>query len=137
MNIVATVLKAVGEVLIINIILIPTGFSPYVALWYSLIVLLAFLLRFAMNKKKTGLWPWGEFIEQSIYTLSWSFFASLVWFKLYPTSQWFEVYLFLNSLFASFLVGELEHIMSVGFRPWLKNCLLKFVATETKKEEEK
>lgn len=129
MSIVNKVAKSLGDVAIINIVAMPFSVNPWLWLWYSIIVSLAFLLRLAIERKKGAL-PGSKILEQTVYTISYCFFACLVWFTWLSAWKWFEVYLFLNSLFATFMVGELENIFKMGFKSWIQTAARKFLALE-------
>ena len=112
----------------------------YSALWYSLCIVLAFVLRLGMEARKDRL-TWKSLLYQSIYTLSWSFFMILVWNTWLNYKSGFEVYLFINSLFSVFMVGQFEIMFEIGFKEWMRVKLGKFLATEravqpTEKTEE-
>jgi len=136
MSIVNTIARAGYEFLIINIgaAVFITG-SPIVWAWYCLCIALAFLLRLGMEHRKHKLTS-DVLLWQSIATITWCFFSILVWNYFYTsTTKGFEIYLFVNSLFASFMIGQFEEVFQVGFKKWLASKVGTVLATP--KEEEK
>lgn len=104
--------------------------DPIVWAWYSLCILLAFMLRLGMEHKKNRL-TWASLLYQSICTISWCFFMVLVWnYCFTKDTKGFEIYLFINSLFASFMVSQFEEVFEIGVKEWLRIKLGKFLAVE-------
>lgn len=104
--------------------------DPIVWAWYSLCILLAFMLRLGMEHKKNRL-TWASLLYQSICTISWCFFMVLVWnYCFTKDTKGFEIYLFVNSLFASFMVSQFEEVFEIGVKEWLRIKLGKFLAVE-------
>lgn len=101
-------------------------------LWYALCIALAFMLRIGMEHKKHRL-TWQSLLYQAICTISWCFFMILVWYT-FLNYTWFEIYLFINSLFASFMVTQFEEAFELGLKEWLKIKLGKFLAVEKREE---
>jgi len=136
MNIVNTIARSGYEFLVINIVAVPfIATSPWVIVWYSLCVLLAFVLRIGMMHKDKTLNS-GTLLWQSIATIGWSFIMILVWEYVTPgKSKGFEIYLFVNSFFASFAVSQFEQIGKTTIKKWLRAKLSTFLAVE--KEEDK
>jgi hypothetical protein len=124
------------DYLILNTIAIPFAvYDPVVWAWYSLCIALAFVLRIGMEHKKHRL-TWNSLLYQSICTISWCFFMILVWNYLFTKEKkGFEIYLFINSLFAVFMVSQFEEIFEIGFKKWIKIKLGKFLAVESTEEE--
>lgn len=133
MNIVMRILYATSDFVIINILAYPMVADPLALIWYALCVALAFALRLGMEHKKKMLTK-QTLLYQSICTISWCFFAVLIWNDFLVYERGFEIYLFLNSLFAVFLIGQLENVFEMGVKEWLKIKLRKFLAVEEKEE---
>jgi len=136
MNIVNTIARAGYEFLVINIIALPFALgNPLTIVWYSLCVGLAFVLRVGMEHNKHRL-TGAALLYQSICTISWTFFSVLVWnYFFIDAKKGFEIYLFVNSLFATFLVSQFEEVGKSGIKQWLRLKLSTFLANE--KQEEK
>lgn len=101
-------------------------------LWYALSVLLAFSLRLGIeydNNKLTR----KNLVRQTIYTISWVF-LSVLFYKEMKWQGWFEIYLFLNSLFGVFFVSHFEvtfkQVVRKGFKTWLRGKLNWLLADE-------
>lgn len=126
------IVTATGEFVILNVIALPLAahVDPMVWAWYSLCIALAFVLRLGMEHKKHKL-TWSALLYQSIYTISWSFFMILVWNTFLNYTRGFEIYLFINSLFAVFMVSQFEEVFQVGFKSWLRIKLGKLIAVES------
>lgn len=135
MNIVNTVARAGYEFLVINIVAAPFVMgNPVVWAWYCLCIALAFLLRVGMEHNKHKLTP-RSLLYQSICTISWCFFMILVWDAFLNYTKGFEIYLFINSLFSSFMVSQFEEVFQLGFKKWLASKVGTVLAVQ--KEEEK
>lgn len=135
MNIVMRYVYAIADVVVIRMIALPVVADPSMWIWYGLCVALAFMLRLGMEHKRHRLTTQTLFY-QCIYTISWIFFAILIWDYFYKLeTQGFSIYLFVNSLFASFLVSQFEQIFEKGFKAWLQIKLGKFLAVESGKDE--
>ena len=134
MNITMKIVYASLDFVILNVIALPFAtIDPMLWAWYSLCIALAFVLRLGMEHKKHRL-TWASLMYQSICTISWSFFTILIWNYMFPKGRdGFEIYLFLNSLFATFLVGQFEVIGKDGIKQWLRIKLSTFLATESVK----
>lgn len=136
MNIVNTIARAGYEFLVINIVAIPfvVG-NPWTIAWYVLCVALAFLLRVGMEHKEHRL-TWASLLYQSICTIGWSFFSVLCWDYFFTDkTKGIEIYLFVNSLFATFMVSQFEDIGKSSIKKWLAAKVGTILATE--KQEEK
>lgn len=130
MNIIMRILYASFDFVIINVIVLPLVIDPIAWAWYSLCIALAFVLRLGMEHKRHRL-TWSALLYQSICTISWSFFSILVWSTFLKYDRGLEIYLFMNSLFATFMVSQFEQVFEVGFKAWLKIKLGKFLAVES------
>lgn len=108
--------------------------DPMVWVWYSLCIALAFMLRLGMKHKKHELNA-QTLLYESICTISWSFISILFWYTFINYEKGFEIYLFMNSLFASFMVSQVEQLGKHSIKQWLRIKLGKFLAVE--KEEDK
>lgn len=119
------------DFVVINIIAIPFAMvDPMLWTWYSLCIALAFVLRLGMEHKRHKLTK-ASLLYQSICTVTWSFFMILVWNYTFPKGRpGFEIYLFINSLFAVFMVSQFEEIFESGFKSWARTKLSTFLATE-------
>jgi len=84
-----------------------------------------------MEYNDNGL-TWKNGIKQAIYTISYCYFAITVWFTYLNYTKGFEVYLFLNSLFAVFMVSQLKHFFQLGVTATLKKWLKTLIASEEK-----
>lgn len=139
-NIVHIMVRGFLEFLVINIVAVPFLNDPTLCLWYALCILLAFILRLAILYDNNTLTP-REALKQVMFTIGYTFLMILVWFSWLKWETGFEVYLFLNSLFASFMVGELQVLFKSSIknagRAWLRATLKKFLATEDIKEIDK
>lgn len=134
MNIVNTLGRAGYEFLVINVIALPFAMgNPITIAWYALCVLLAFVLRVGMEHKSHRLTK-ASLLYQSICTIAWSFFSILVWNTFLNYIKGFEIYLFINSLFASFMVSQFEEVFELGFKRWLKMKLSTFLATQREED---
>lgn len=121
---------AFADFMLINAVLIPFVASDIVTwAWYALCIALAFVLRLGMEHNKKRLTR-SSLLIQSVYTITWSFFMVLIWNTFLNWTKGFEVYLFVNSLFAVFMVGQFEIIFEMGFKEWVRVKLGKFLATE-------
>ena len=130
MNVVMKTVLAFADFMLINAVLIPFAvFDVVTWAWYALCVVLAFVLRLGMEHKKNRLTR-SSLLIQSVYTITWSFFMVLIWNTFLNWNKGFEVYLFINSLFAVFMVGQFEVIFELGFKEWIRVKLGKFLATE-------
>jgi len=131
MNIVSIMVRGTLEFIIVSVIAIPLSGDPLALAWYSLSVFLAFILRLAMEYNDNGL-TWRNGIKQAIYTISYCYFAITVWFTYLNYTKGFEVYLFLNSLFAVFMVSQLKHFFQLGVTATLKKWIKTIIASEEK-----
>lgn len=130
MNVVSKTVIAFYDFALVSVIALPfAAVDTMLYAWYSLCILLAFVLRLGMEARKNRL-TWRTLMYQSIYTISWSFFMILVWNSWLKWKSGFEVYLFVNSLFAVFMVSQFEVIFEIGVKEWLRVKLGKFLATE-------
>lgn len=121
--------RAALEFVVLNVVAVPLIQDPALFLWYSLAVLLAFILRLGIEYNKNTL-TWRNAFIQTIYTISYCYFAILVWNSYLNYGKGFEVYLFLNSLFAVFIVGQLEVMFQMGFKAWAKKWIKSVIASE-------
>lgn len=96
--------------------------------WYCLSVILAFSLRLGIEYDNNKLTK-RNLLKQTIFTVSWVFLSVLVYKEMH-WGGWFEVYLFLNSLFGVFFVSQLEESLKIGVKGWLRLKLSKFIAEE-------
>jgi hypothetical protein len=136
MNIIMKIIYATVETIaMITAVTLPfVGLNVWVVSWYFLCVALGFLLRIGMEHNKNRL-TWKSLLYQSICTVSFCFFMYLLWNYLFPPEkQGFEIYIFLCSLFATFLVSQLEDVFEKGVKSWLRIKLGKFLAVESKEE---
>lgn len=128
MTIITTMLRATTEFVILNIIAIPLINDPISMGWYAVSIVLAFALRLGIEYNSNTLTAKSAFI-QTIYTITFCWFAIIFWFTYLNYEKGLEVYLFTCSLFAVFMVAELKKIFEIGFpatlRIWLKNFLAK------------
>lgn len=108
--------------------------DPTVWAWYTLCVVLGFVLRLGMEHKK-HLLTRASVLYQSICTVTWCFFMSLVWHTFLNYEKGLEIYLFINSLFAAFMVSQFEEIFEMGFKQWLRIKVGKFLAIEVKENK--
>lgn len=134
MNIITLMLKALSEVVILMVLAVPVVYDPSLYFWYSLSILLAFVLRLGIEFKNNNL-TWRNALIQTIYTISYCYFAIIVWTTLSINGKWFAVYLFINSLFAVLIVSQLEIIFEMGLKKWLRLKLKNFLALEDREEE--
>lgn len=135
MNPAMKVLNATLDFVILNTISAQLSPDLYTWLWNSLVIIMAFILRIGIERNNKTL-TWSKALTQTIYTISYCFFAVLFWNTYLNYEKGFEIYLFLNALFAVFIVGEGEVVFKIGFKSWLGNCLKSFIATNDKKGEE-
>ena len=133
MNPVMKIVYASWDFVVINAILLPFAPDPIVWGWYSLCIFLAFALRLGMEHRKHRL-TWLSLLYECIYTVSWCFFTVLIWTTFLNYDKGFEIYLFCNSLFASFMVGQFEQVFQMGFKSWLRIKVGKFLAVEEREE---
>lgn len=131
MNILSIMVRGTLEFVILNVIAVPFISDPLLLVWYSLSVFLAFVLRLALEYDDKGL-TWKGGIRQAIYTISYCYFAIIFWFSYLNYKNGFEIYLFLNSLFAVFMVGQLKHFFQLGVTATLKKWLKGVLASEDK-----
>ena len=134
MNIVNTLAKAGLDFVVINVVALPFVIvNAWTVVWYALCIGLAFALRIAMEHKQHRL-TWSSLLYQAVCTVSYCFAMVLVWNYLYEDkTKGFEIYLFVNSFFASFMVGQLESVGKVTIKEWLRSKLSTFLATPTPK----
>lgn len=136
MNVITKIFNAtIDTVAVITAVSLPlVGIDLWVCAWYFLCVALGFLLRIGMEHNNDRLTT-KSLLYQSICTIGWSFFAYLVWNYLFlPDKKGFEIYIFINSLFAAFAVGQFEEVFQMGVKSWLRIKLGKFLASEEKEE---
>lgn len=136
MNVITKITYATVEAIaMVTAVTLPfTGFNIWVWSWYFLCVALGFLLRVGMEHNKNRLTA-KSLLYQSICSVTFCFFAYLVWSYLFPPDKaGFEIYIFLCSLFATFLVSQLDQIFESGVKSWLRIKLGKFLAVESKEE---
>jgi hypothetical protein len=129
MNPVMRIVYASWDFVVINAIILPLSPDPIVWGWYSICILLAFALRLGMEHKRHKL-TWISLLYECIYTVSWCFFTVLIWATFLNYTRGFEIYLFINSLFASFMVSQFEQVFQNGFKTWLRLKVGKFLAQE-------
>lgn len=115
-------LIAYRDFFLIYILAVPLHMDWSIWIWYSLCVILAFALRLGIEFNKDRL-TWRNGLIQSIYTITWCFFSVLIWHTFLSYDKGFEIYLFVNSLFAVFIVGESEKVFEKGFKQWLGDKL--------------
>lgn len=94
-------------------------------------IVLAFLLRIAMEWGKNTL-NGKNAVIQAISTLALCFVSIYIWHDFLKWNRGFEIYVFFSSLFSVFIVGEVEIVFQMGFRKWLKNSLVRILASEDK-----
>lgn len=131
MNILNLMGKATTEFVLVSILTMPFVSDPLLLVWYSMAILLAFVLRLGIEYNNNAL-TWKSGIIQGIYTISYCYLAVMVWFSWLNYSKGFEVYLFLNSLFAVFMVGQLQSAFKIGVRAYAKKWLQSILAKEDK-----
>jgi len=90
-------------------------------------VILAFMLRVAMDSKKHKPTFWG-IISQIVITGSLCFISVYIWRDYLNYKKGFEIYLFVVSLFAVFIAGQLDGLFEYGFRKWAQNFIGKIMA---------
>lgn len=138
MNIVMRIAYATFDFVVINTLMTPILTDPMSLAWYSLCIALAYALRLGMENKRKALTK-QVLLYQSVCTVTWCFFSILVWTTFLNYTRGFEIYLFLNSLFAVFLVGQLDDVFQMGVKAWLRIKLKEFLTerpAENKKEVE-
>lgn len=136
MNIVMKIVYATAEAVTITVVAaIPANllkFDPYLVAWYGLCVALGFVLRLGIERHEKRLSK-ETLLYHSICTVGWCFFAALAWDYMYtPEKKGFAIYMFGNSVFAAFLVGQAKTIGEVGIQNWIKLKLGKVLAVEEK-----
>lgn len=92
-------------------------------------VILAFMLRVAMDSKKTAPTIIGVF-TQIIITMALCFISVYVWRDFLNYKKGFEIYLFTVSLFSVFIAGQLDRMFEYGFKKWAQNILGKIMAKD-------
>lgn len=135
MNIIGKILMVYRDFFLLYLLAIPLKMDITVWLWYSLCIVLAFALRLGIEFNKNRL-TWRTGFIQSIYTITWCFFSVLVWHTFLKAQDWFEIYLFINSLFAVFIVGEAENFFQLGLKAWLAKKLGAIVGSDQMKGTE-
>lgn len=132
------VYATVEAVTITVVAALPVNFitpDPAVLAWYGLCVILGFALRLGVERNEKRLTK-EALLFHSITTVTWCFFMTLVWNYLFtPDKKGFEIYMFLNSLFASFMVSQFSTIFEIGIKKWLQIKLGKFLAVEEKEDK--
>lgn len=124
------VTNAVLDFIVINVIALPLVDSPATLAWYGLCVALAFILRLGMESKERNL-TFKFLLQQSIFTIGWCFFVVLIWNYFFTKDKkGFEIYLFVNSLFASYMVTQFESAFKMSFKEYLRLKLGKFLAVD-------
>lgn len=96
--------------------------------WYCLSVVLAFSLRLGIEYDKDKLTK-KNLLKQTVFTVSWVF-LSVLFYRQMGWTTWFEIYLFMNSLFGVFFVSQLEETFKIGVKGWLRIKLSRFLAEE-------
>lgn len=94
-------------------------------------IILAFLLRIAIEWGKNTL-TFKSATIQAISTLSLCFVSIYIWHDFLKYNKGFEIYVFFSSLFSVFIVAEIDIAFKIGFRKWLKNSLVRIMATDDK-----
>lgn len=135
MNIVSTMVKGGVDFVVLNVVAVPFINDPALMLWYSLSVLLAFILRLGIEYNNNTL-TWRSAFIQTIYTISYCYLAIIVWFTWINYGKGFEVYLFLNSLFAFFMVKQVQVMFKFGIRAWGRKWVQSLIAAEPTKEDD-
>lgn len=110
------------------------GFTSHDAITHAgaaCAIILAFLLRIAMEWGNNTL-TFKSATIQAVCTLSLCFVSIYVWHDFLKYKRGFEIYVFFSSLFSVFIVGEIDTAFKIGFRKWLKNSLVRIMATEDK-----
>ncbi len=90
-------------------------------------VVLAFLLRVAMDSKKQRPTFWG-IVSQIVITGALCFVSVYIWRDYLDYKKGFEVYLFTVSLFAVFIAGQLDGMFEFGFKKWAQNFIGRIMA---------
>lgn len=134
-NIVMKIVLAVTDFVLINIVLSVGGIDIYSISWYALCMALGFGLRVAVLVKDNKYTTKVLFIHM-VFTLSWCFLTVLIW-RTGLDKTWinrggnsFEIYLFLNSLFSVYLVGQFEFFFKLGFKQWLSLKVSSLIAKD-------
>lgn len=118
------ILYATFDFYLIKIVASTITVSPHLStwVWYALSVILAFALRLGIEYDNNSLTK-RSLVKQTIYTVSWLFLSVLL-YKEMQWKGWFEVYLFMNSLFGVFFVSQFEsafkETFSMGLKKWLR-----------------
>jgi len=103
--------------------------NPVMFVWYCLCVVLAFVLRLGMEYNNDRLTR-KALLYQSICTIAWTFFSVICWDAVKKDStEYFPIYLFINSLFATFLVSQLEDVGKVSLKQWFNSKVKSILAT--------
>lgn len=134
MNIVSMMVKGGIDFVVLNVVAVPFINDPALMLWYSLSVLLAFILRLGIEYNENNL-TWRSAFIQTVYTISYCYLAIIVWFTYLNYGKGFEVYLFFNSLFAFFMVKQVQVMFKFGIKAWGRKWLRSLVAAEPTEEE--
>ena len=90
-------------------------------------VILAFMLRIAMDSKKSRQTVTGVF-RQMVITVALCFISVYIWRDFLDYKKGFEIYLFTVSLSSVFISGQLDRMIENGFKNWAKNFIGKVMA---------
>lgn len=90
-------------------------------------VILAFLLRVAMDSKKQRPTFWG-IVVQGVITGALCFVSVYIWRDFLAYKKGFEIYLFCVSLFAVIIAGQLDGMFEFGFKRWAQGFIGKIMA---------
>lgn len=134
------VYASVDFVLLNTIISLHGGISLNDLVWYSICIGLGFGLRVAVLVKDNKYTHRTLFIHM-VFTICWCFLMVLLW-RTWLNTTWmnkggnsFEIYLFLNSLFSVYMVGQFEHFFKLGVNGWLRMAAGKILAKEIEEEK--
>lgn len=116
------------------------GYTAADLAWYFLCVALGFGLRIAILQKDNK-YTNKILAVHMMFTVAWVFVMVLFWRTWVHTTflnqggNSFEIYLFLNSLFSVYMVGQFEYFFKVGFRGWLNLFVGRLIAKEVKEDD--
>lgn len=141
MNPVNKVLSATVDYLVINAaVSLGMGVSLPDILWYSLCVALGFLLRIGVLIKE-GKYSHQNLFTHMLFTICWCFLMILFW-RTWLSTTWinrggnsFEIYLFLNSLFSVYMVGQFEVFFKFGIKEGFTMLAGKILAKDIKEDK--
>lgn len=116
------------------------GYTAADMAWYFLCVALGFGLRIAILKNDNK-YSSKKLMIHMMYSISWVFIMVLLW-RTYLNRTFlnqggnsFEIFLFLNSLFSVYMVGQFEYFFKIGYRSWLNLFVGRLIAKEVKEDD--